>query len=131
MCRLKECPTFVEFRALSVSSKWLDRGSRAQARGRTRSWRTVAAHEIGSRQEHLYPVPPNAVWAEGFGIARQNQQRDEEVFAEPTTPFEHRRRPEIGTALEAVTPANAQELRRRCGAGEPGVGADCADIGEI
>src|SRR5438034_11457453 len=37
MCRLKECPTFVEFRALSVSSKWLDRGSRAQARGRTRT----------------------------------------------------------------------------------------------
>src|SRR5260370_38710472 len=36
MCQLKECPTSVEFRALSVLSTWLDRGNRALARGKVR-----------------------------------------------------------------------------------------------
>src|SRR5262249_52704081 len=93
-------------------------------------WACITALEFGAREEHLHPVPPDAARSEGAGIVRQYQDRDEDVLAQHTAPFEERRSAGIGAPLEAVAPADAQELGGGCGTGEPGIGAAREKVGE-
>jgi hypothetical protein len=90
-----------------------------------------SAFELTTSEKDGRAFAPQAVGVKSGGVARQNHQRNEHVFAKPVQPFADRPRREGGKPLEAESLDDTHHCLVVCCRTETYIGADSGHIVEL